>query len=77
MQKYLHLLQVVETEKTVARQLRQQIEDGEMETERLKAEVTAGRGPHPTAPPQASAGPGAQLPATATPAAQLTIRDPG
>lgn len=45
MQKYLHLVQVVETEKTVARQLRQQIEDGEMEIERLKAEVTAGRGP--------------------------------
>lgn len=46
-QKYLHLVQVVETEKTVARQLRQQIEDGEMEIERLKAEVTAGRGPTP------------------------------
>lgn len=39
MQKYLHLLQIVETEKTVARQLRQQIEDGEIEIERLKAEV--------------------------------------
>lgn len=45
MQKYLHLLQIVETEKTVAKQLRQQIEDGEIEIERLKAEVTAGRGP--------------------------------
>uniref|UniRef100_A0A452FBR7 Ras protein specific guanine nucleotide releasing factor 1 n=1 Tax=Capra hircus TaxID=9925 RepID=A0A452FBR7_CAPHI len=40
MQKYLHLLQIVETEKTVAKQLRQQIEDGEVEIERLKAEVT-------------------------------------
>uniref|UniRef100_A0A8C8TWX8 RAS protein-specific guanine nucleotide-releasing factor 1 n=1 Tax=Peromyscus maniculatus bairdii TaxID=230844 RepID=A0A8C8TWX8_PERMB len=40
MQKYLHLLQIVETEKTVAKQLRQQIEDGEIEIERLKAEVT-------------------------------------
>uniref|UniRef100_A0A803W2G2 Ras protein specific guanine nucleotide releasing factor 1 n=1 Tax=Ficedula albicollis TaxID=59894 RepID=A0A803W2G2_FICAL len=38
MQKYLHLLQIVETEKTVAKQLRQQIEDGEIEIERLKAE---------------------------------------
>lgn len=48
MQKYLHLLQIVETEKTVATQLRRQIEDGEIEIERLKAEVTAGwarRGP--------------------------------
>ncbi|XP_074173472.1 ras-specific guanine nucleotide-releasing factor 1 isoform X3 [Rhinolophus sinicus] len=41
MQKYLHLVQVVETEKTVARQLRQQIEDGEMEIERLKAEIAS------------------------------------
>uniref|UniRef100_A0A8C5G1T2 Ras-specific guanine nucleotide-releasing factor 1 n=1 Tax=Gouania willdenowi TaxID=441366 RepID=A0A8C5G1T2_GOUWI len=40
MQKYLHLLQIVETEKTVAKQLRQQIEDGEIEIERLKSEVT-------------------------------------
>uniref|UniRef100_A0A669DRD2 Ras protein specific guanine nucleotide releasing factor 1 n=1 Tax=Oreochromis niloticus TaxID=8128 RepID=A0A669DRD2_ORENI len=39
MQKYLHLLQIVETEKTVAKQLRQQIEDGEIEIERLKSEV--------------------------------------
>ncbi|ETE69441.1 Ras-specific guanine nucleotide-releasing factor 1, partial [Ophiophagus hannah] len=39
MQKYLHLLQIVETEKTVAKQLRQQIEDGEIETERLKSEI--------------------------------------
>ncbi|XP_048338062.1 ras-specific guanine nucleotide-releasing factor 1 [Sphaerodactylus townsendi] len=36
-QKYLHLLQIVESEKTVAKQLRQQIEDGEIETERLKS----------------------------------------
>uniref|UniRef100_A0AAR2J470 Ras protein specific guanine nucleotide releasing factor 1 n=1 Tax=Pygocentrus nattereri TaxID=42514 RepID=A0AAR2J470_PYGNA len=42
MQKYLHLLQIVETEKTVAKQLRQQIEDGEIEIERLKSEVTPG-----------------------------------
>ncbi|NWJ03925.1 RGRF1 factor, partial [Crypturellus undulatus] len=41
MQKYLHLLQIVETEKTVAKQLRQQIEDGEIEIERLKAEIAA------------------------------------
>ncbi|XP_060116189.1 ras-specific guanine nucleotide-releasing factor 1 [Heteronotia binoei] len=40
-QKYLHLLQIVETEKTVAKQLRQQIEDGEIETERLKSEIAA------------------------------------
>lgn len=50
MQKYLHLLQIVETEKTVAKQLRQQIEDGEIEIERLKAEV---KGP---ASPQGRAG---------------------
>uniref|UniRef100_A0A8C4ZR05 Ras-specific guanine nucleotide-releasing factor 1-like n=1 Tax=Gadus morhua TaxID=8049 RepID=A0A8C4ZR05_GADMO len=41
MQKYLHLLQIVETEKTVAKQLRQQIEDGEIEIERLKSEIQA------------------------------------
>nr|XP_056721979.1 ras-specific guanine nucleotide-releasing factor 1 [Euleptes europaea] len=40
-QKYLHLLQIVESEKTVAKQLRQQIEDGEIETERLKSEIAA------------------------------------
>lgn len=40
MQKYLHLIQIVETEKTVAKQLRQQIEDGEIEIERLKSEVS-------------------------------------
>uniref|UniRef100_A0A3P8VZS6 Ras protein specific guanine nucleotide releasing factor 1 n=1 Tax=Cynoglossus semilaevis TaxID=244447 RepID=A0A3P8VZS6_CYNSE len=39
-QKYLHLLQIVETEKTVAKQLRQQIEDGEIEIERLKSEIS-------------------------------------
>uniref|UniRef100_A0A673THZ7 Ras protein specific guanine nucleotide releasing factor 1 n=1 Tax=Suricata suricatta TaxID=37032 RepID=A0A673THZ7_SURSU len=43
MQKHLHLLQIVETEKTVATQLRRQIEDGETEIERLKAEVTTGQ----------------------------------
>ncbi|KAM4036796.1 ras-specific guanine nucleotide-releasing factor 1 isoform 2-T2 [Anomaloglossus baeobatrachus] len=41
MQKYLHLLQIVETEKTVAKQLRQQIEDGEVEVERLKSEIAS------------------------------------
>ncbi|XP_048185543.1 ras-specific guanine nucleotide-releasing factor 1 isoform X3 [Perognathus longimembris pacificus] len=41
MQKYLHLLQIVETEKTVAKQLRQQIEDGDVEIERLKAEIAS------------------------------------
>uniref|UniRef100_A0A8C6W1B4 RAS protein-specific guanine nucleotide-releasing factor 1 n=1 Tax=Nannospalax galili TaxID=1026970 RepID=A0A8C6W1B4_NANGA len=41
MQKYLHLLQIVETEKMVAKQLRQQIEDGEIEIERLKAEIAS------------------------------------
>uniref|UniRef100_A0A674CNW0 Ras protein specific guanine nucleotide releasing factor 1 n=1 Tax=Salmo trutta TaxID=8032 RepID=A0A674CNW0_SALTR len=40
MQKYLHLIQIVETEKTVAKQLRQQIEDGEIEIERLKSEIS-------------------------------------
>ncbi|GCB81396.1 hypothetical protein scyTo_0021831, partial [Scyliorhinus torazame] len=38
MQKYLHLLQIVETEKTVAKRLRHQIEDQEIEVERLKSE---------------------------------------
>ncbi|XP_069768080.1 ras-specific guanine nucleotide-releasing factor 1 isoform X5 [Narcine bancroftii] len=41
MQKYLHLLQIVETEKTVAKRLRQQIEDQEIEVERLKAEIAS------------------------------------
>ncbi|GAB1294518.1 Ras-specific guanine nucleotide-releasing factor 1 [Apodemus speciosus] len=40
MQKYLHLMQVVETEKTVAKQLRQQLMDGEIEIGRLKTEIT-------------------------------------
>lgn len=54
MQKYLHLLQIVETEKTVAKQLRRQIEDGEIEIERLKAEVTTSR----TRPARAPGGAG-------------------
>ncbi|XP_075431514.1 ras-specific guanine nucleotide-releasing factor 1 isoform X2 [Ascaphus truei] len=41
MQKYLHLLQIVDTEKTVAKQLRHQIEDGEVEVERLKSEIAS------------------------------------
>ncbi|GCC19206.1 hypothetical protein chiPu_0018267 [Chiloscyllium punctatum] len=41
MQKYLHLLQIVETEKTVAKRLRHQIEDQEIEVERLKSEPAA------------------------------------
>ncbi|XP_067827246.1 ras-specific guanine nucleotide-releasing factor 1 isoform X3 [Heptranchias perlo] len=41
MQKYLHLLQIVETEKTVAKRLRHQIEDQEIEVERLKAEIAS------------------------------------
>uniref|UniRef100_A0A8D3CNZ3 Ras protein specific guanine nucleotide releasing factor 1 n=1 Tax=Scophthalmus maximus TaxID=52904 RepID=A0A8D3CNZ3_SCOMX len=48
MQKYLHLLQIVETEKTVAKQLRQQIEDGEIEIERLKSEIHASPSAAPT-----------------------------
>ncbi|XP_016369906.1 ras-specific guanine nucleotide-releasing factor 1-like [Sinocyclocheilus rhinocerous] len=39
MQKYLHLLQIVETEKTVAKHLRQQIEDGEIEIEQIEREL--------------------------------------
>lgn len=57
MQKYLHLLQIVETEKTVAQQLRRQIEDGEVEIERLKAEVTTRWAPGaPWAPGGAGSG---------------------
>ncbi|XP_060709320.1 ras-specific guanine nucleotide-releasing factor 1 isoform X2 [Hemiscyllium ocellatum] len=41
MQKYLHLLQIVETEKTVAKRLRHQIEDQEIEVERLKSEIAS------------------------------------
>lgn len=43
-QKYLHLLQMVEVEKIVAKQLRQQVKDGEIDIQWLKAEVTAGKG---------------------------------
>jgi len=85
MQKYLHLLQIVETEKTVAKQLRQQIEDGEVEIERLKAEVTAtpgaeesGQGSQPPTSHPGSPGSGRHrvgrrdpLPATAMPAPNL------
>lgn len=39
MQKYIHLVQIVETEKVAANQLRTQLEDQETEIERLKAEV--------------------------------------
>ncbi|XP_051876626.1 ras-specific guanine nucleotide-releasing factor 2 [Pristis pectinata] len=41
MQKYIHLLQIVETEKIAAHQLRQQLEDQDTEIERLKAEIVA------------------------------------
>lgn len=44
-QKYLHLMQVVETEKTESRQLRQQLHDGKIEIERLKTEVSTRWGP--------------------------------
>ncbi|CAO2593013.1 Ras-specific guanine nucleotide-releasing factor 2 [Lemmus lemmus] len=39
MQKYIHLVQIVETEKIAANQLRQQLEDQDTEIERLKSEV--------------------------------------
>lgn len=39
MQKYIHLVQIVETEKVAANQLRTQLEDQDTEIERLKAEV--------------------------------------
>ncbi|XP_076020156.1 ras-specific guanine nucleotide-releasing factor 2-like isoform X3 [Genypterus blacodes] len=39
MQKYIHLVQIMETEKTAANQLRTQLEDQDTEIERLKAEV--------------------------------------
>lgn len=39
MQKYIHLVQIVETEKIAANQLRHQLEDQDTEIERLKAEV--------------------------------------
>ncbi|XP_042344097.1 ras-specific guanine nucleotide-releasing factor 2 isoform X3 [Plectropomus leopardus] len=40
-QKYFHLVQVVETEKVAANQLRTQLEDQDTEIERLKAEIIA------------------------------------
>ncbi|XP_032395590.1 ras-specific guanine nucleotide-releasing factor 2 isoform X7 [Etheostoma spectabile] len=39
MQKYIHLVQVMETEKIAANQLRTQLEDQDTEIERLKAEI--------------------------------------
>ncbi|KAM4531994.1 ras-specific guanine nucleotide-releasing factor 2 isoform 4-T4 [Fundulus diaphanus] len=39
MQKYIHLVQILETEKTAANQLRTQLEDQDTEIERLKAEI--------------------------------------
>ncbi|XP_046871388.1 ras-specific guanine nucleotide-releasing factor 2 [Hypomesus transpacificus] len=41
MQKYIHLVQIVETEKVAANQLRTQLEDQDTEIERLKAEILA------------------------------------
>lgn len=41
MQKYIHLVQIMETEKVAANQLRTQLEDQDTEIERLKAEVYA------------------------------------
>ncbi|XP_008421495.1 ras-specific guanine nucleotide-releasing factor 2 isoform X6 [Poecilia reticulata] len=39
MQKYIHLVQILETEKIAANQLRTQLEDQDTEIERLKAEI--------------------------------------
>uniref|UniRef100_A0A673MT96 Ras-specific guanine nucleotide-releasing factor 2-like n=1 Tax=Sinocyclocheilus rhinocerous TaxID=307959 RepID=A0A673MT96_9TELE len=39
MQKYIHLVQITETEKVAANQLRTQLEDQDTEIERLKAEI--------------------------------------
>ncbi|XP_077944860.1 ras-specific guanine nucleotide-releasing factor 2 isoform X3 [Gasterosteus aculeatus] len=39
MQKYIHLVQIMETEKIAANQLRTQLEDQDAEIERLKAEI--------------------------------------
>uniref|UniRef100_A0A8C1MAY4 Ras protein-specific guanine nucleotide-releasing factor 2a n=1 Tax=Cyprinus carpio TaxID=7962 RepID=A0A8C1MAY4_CYPCA len=39
MQKYIHLVQIMETEKVAANQLRTQLEDQDTEIERLKAEI--------------------------------------
>ncbi|XP_046717018.1 ras-specific guanine nucleotide-releasing factor 2 isoform X3 [Silurus meridionalis] len=41
MQKYIHLVQIMETEKVAANQLRTQLEDQDTEIERLKTEVVA------------------------------------
>ncbi|XP_071013336.1 ras-specific guanine nucleotide-releasing factor 2 [Oncorhynchus clarkii lewisi] len=41
MQKYIHLVQIVETEKVAANQLRTQLEDQDTEIERLKGEIVA------------------------------------
>uniref|UniRef100_A0A3P8VYA8 Ras protein specific guanine nucleotide releasing factor 2 n=1 Tax=Cynoglossus semilaevis TaxID=244447 RepID=A0A3P8VYA8_CYNSE len=41
MQKYIHLVQILETEKIATTQLRTQLEDQGTEMERLKAEITA------------------------------------
>lgn len=41
MQKYIHLVQIMETEKVAANQLRTQLEDQDTEIERLKAEVSS------------------------------------
>ncbi|XP_074184882.1 ras-specific guanine nucleotide-releasing factor 2 isoform X8 [Rhinolophus sinicus] len=41
MQKYIHLIQIVETEKIAANQLRHQLEDQDTEIERLKSEIIA------------------------------------
>uniref|UniRef100_A0A8C3MPQ5 Uncharacterized protein n=1 Tax=Geospiza parvula TaxID=87175 RepID=A0A8C3MPQ5_GEOPR len=41
MQKYIHLVQIVETEKVAANQLRHQLEDQDTEIERLKSEIVA------------------------------------
>ncbi|XP_028615993.1 ras-specific guanine nucleotide-releasing factor 2 isoform X2 [Grammomys surdaster] len=41
MQKYIHLVQVVETEKVATNQLRHQLEDQDTEIERLKSEIVA------------------------------------
>nr|XP_032809166.1 ras-specific guanine nucleotide-releasing factor 2 isoform X1 [Petromyzon marinus] len=40
-QKYIHIMQIVEAEKTAANQLRQQLEDQDTEITRLKAEIVA------------------------------------
>uniref|UniRef100_A0A8C6IIL5 RAS protein-specific guanine nucleotide-releasing factor 2 n=1 Tax=Mus spicilegus TaxID=10103 RepID=A0A8C6IIL5_MUSSI len=41
MQKYIHLVQIVETEKIATNQLRHQLEDQDTEIERLKSEIVA------------------------------------